>query len=395
VIKNTVKIFSRCIEFFLIFCILSTMNNTSTINTEKEHVLKLSISNFAHFFHKIFIEISSNMNVQASPTQDNDIFLPLVVKPYTDMSYYLRNTINIYGLGVERGQQYEAKQSSQNGVVIFDYGSPYSYNGNYGTTLFDYTTVIDIPQIKASIMAFSDGFWFGLGFDYDSFLTIIIGTNSSGYYVTKEHGEAWGIMINELNDWLISKGYNNQIRIVGGNDMETNFRDPSEAIAWVDGYSTTGFFPVYNFGNASGCPLNYPPTEPEYQYGIIPLQCDVEGWTQEDVYHVSWGSFRAYPFPEIYNTTGANAQQWYRIALYKNLVHIGIMEFNGSLAQFTACEQLRDPVTGQLPIDCIGTNNTAEEAHKQLQDWLNSDPYGRVEENLVWSTDIMWYEGVP
>ena len=71
------------------------------------------------------------------------------------------------------------------------------------------------------------------------------------------------------------------------------------------------------------------------------------------------------------------------------------MEFRGSLSQYTACDQGRDPITGQLPPDCIGANNTVEDAHKQLLEWLKSDPYDRVKEPLQWKTDIMWYEGIP
>jgi hypothetical protein len=254
----------------------------------------------------------------------------------------MTTTLDSVGLGFKRGQEYESQNKPQNGVVILDFGSPHYYNGNYGTTLYDYTTDIDIPQIMSSVMAFCDGFWLGLGLglDYDSFLTIIVSTNSSGNYVTQGHGEAWGIMINDLHDWFVSKGYTSQMRIVGGSDMETNFRPPDEARAWVDGYSSTGFYTLYNFGNASGCPLDYPPTEPEDQSGVIALGCDTLGWTQDDVYYVSWGSLRAYPFPEIYNTTGANAEQWYRIALFTHLAHNHrTMIFRGTLAQFTACEQ--------------------------------------------------------
>lgn len=280
-------------------------------------------------------------DVTLDPSQNNKVFLPLVMKPYLDMSFYMTTTTDVYGLGFKRGQQYETQTTTQNGVVILDFGCPFYYDGNYGAMLFDYNTVIFIPQIKGAVEIFSQGFWNGLGSDYESFLTIVVGTNSTGYHVTHEHGEVWGVMINELNSWLVSQGYNGQIVIVGGNDMETNFRSPSEARAWVDGYSSTGIYPVYNYGDASGCPLYYPSTEPEYQSGIVAQQCDAQGWTQEDVYYVSWGSLRAYPFPEIYNTQGANAQQWFRIALYKNLVYGSTMEFRGSLAQYTACEDGR------------------------------------------------------
>jgi hypothetical protein len=303
-------------------------------------------------------------------------------------------TTDVYGLGHKRGQEYEALPITQNGVVILDFGSPY-YDNNYGTLLYDYNTVIHIPQIKSAVMIFSQGFWNGLGSDFESFLTIIVGTNSSGGYVTGEHGVAWGTMINDLNTWLVDEGYSGQIEIVGGSDMETNFRPPNEASAWVNGYSSTGFYPVYNFGNASGCPLDYPPTEPQYQNGIVAQECGDLGWTQYDVYEVSWQSLLAFPFPEIYNVYEANAKQWYRIALYKNLVYGGKMLFRGTLSQFTACEQMRDPYTRELPPECVGTNNTSEAAHIQLLEWLGNDPYNRVLEPLQWKTEIMWYEGIP
>jgi hypothetical protein len=120
------------------------------------------------------------------------------MKPYFDMSYYMTTATNVYGLGLKRGQQYEAQPTTQNGIVILDFGSPFYYDGNYGTMLFDYATVIYSSQIKGAVMNYSQGFWNGLGSDRESFLTIIVGTNSSGYHVTREHGEAWGTMINEL-----------------------------------------------------------------------------------------------------------------------------------------------------------------------------------------------------
>ena len=392
--KSNIRILiSYCsiVALLCLFELFSNIKNASATNLTEVPTRILTNKIISNLYPQTGFELLTN----AFPFQNYKVFLPLIINPYIDMSYYIASTGDSYGLGYKRGQQYEAQPVTQYGVVILDFGSPYYYNGNYGTTLFDYSTEIYTPQIKSSVMIYSQGFWTGLGSDYESFLTIIVGTNSSGYHVTQEHGAAWGVMINELNNWLVSQGFNNQIRIVGGSDMETNFRAPSEARAWVDGYSSTGLYPVYNYGNASGCPLDYPPTEPKYQAGIIARQCDTQGWTQQDVYHVSWGSTQAYPFPEVYNTQEANAQQWYRIALYTNLVYSDVMEFRGSLAQFTACEQRRDPVSGQLPPDCIGTNNTPEEAHSQLLEWLSSDPYDRVREPLQWKTDIMWYEGVP
>ncbi|GAB4579768.1 MAG: hypothetical protein Fur0022_25070 [Anaerolineales bacterium] len=319
------------------------------------------------------------------------------------MSYYIVTTDNLYGLGYKRGQEYEAQSVSQNGIVILDFGNPYHYNGNYGVILLDYynwPVVKFLFEIKDASKQFAEGFWYGLGVDNASFLTIVVGTNNSGSHVTQGHGESWGIMINELNTWLANQGYDGQIKFVGGNDIETtwDFGPPNEAWAWVDGYSSTASSVslLYNYGAANGCPENYPPTEPEvqYQWNIDPQECptenwppNVEKWDQEDVYHVSWGSLRAYPFPEIYNTLGANAQQWYRIALYAKFEHGTTMEFRGTLSQFTACLQEPDP--------CYQTNNTAEAGHTQLYAWLSSDPYNRVKEPLYWISDLMWYYGNP
>jgi hypothetical protein len=318
------------------------------------------------------------------------IFLPLINQgPYYDMSYYITTTDNFFTLGLNRGLEYEAQILANNGVVILDFGSPFYYNGYYGTMLFDYATVLYTDQIKQAVMDYSLGFWVGLGSDFESMITIIVGTNSSGYHVSMAHGEAWGIMINELNDWLINQGYSGQIAIMGGSDMETNFRPPSEAVAWVDGYSGVGNYVFYNYGNAAGCPLDYPPTEPEYQYPIDTRYCEAFGWTQETIYWTSWGSYRAFPFPEIYSHDEANAQQWYRIALYSFLKHNRIMWFYGTLGEYEACKQLGFPDT------CNQIDNSADEAHRQLLAWLSSDPYDRVREPLQWSSDIMWYTGIP
>jgi hypothetical protein len=198
-------------------------------------------------------------------------------------------------------------------------------------------------------------------------------------------------MVNELNSWLIQQQYTSQIGFSGGSDMETNFRDPSEAREWASGYSSTAAYRLYNFGNASGCPLDYPPTEPKKPTDIEAQPCDTKGWTQADVLYVSWQSGKSWPLPEIYNTTGANAQQWYRIALYNYAIFDGRMHFEGTLSQFEACEQHRDPITGDLSPDCVGTSNTAQRAHHQLLMLLSSDPYDRVYEPLYWVSDIMWY----
>ena len=116
-----------------------TFTRIPTINDNKVYNITFSDT----LYSPPEIEYSIHME----PIQEYKVFLPLVMRPYFDMSYYMVTTSDSYGLGYKRGQQYEAQTTTQNGVVILDFGSPFYYNGNYGTLLFDYTTVIYRPQI--------------------------------------------------------------------------------------------------------------------------------------------------------------------------------------------------------------------------------------------------------
>ncbi len=298
---------------------------------------------------------------------------------------------NIYSLGQARGQAYAAIGETISGTVILDFGFPVYYGDVYGTELFDQSTILNLDQIKAAVENYSTGFWYGLDGDYESFLTIIVGLNNIGSGVSVGHGEAWGNMINELNQWISEPPhkYDSQIAIRGGIDIEPSFGPAQAAIDWADGYSTTGIHEFYDFGSLGNCPEYLPPTEPQYHYGIDPEICADTPyfWTQQELFHISWESLKAFPFPEIYHTNGKDARQWYRLSLYAYF-HYRTMTFYGTLTTFEACKR-------NFTDECNYIYNTPAMGHDQLYTELHNDPYDRVREPLYWMTDIYWYYGTP
>jgi hypothetical protein len=112
-------------------------------------------------------------------------------------------------------------------------------------------------------------------------------------------------------------------------------------------------------------------------YEVASCNATIAGWTQDDIFQISWGIPAAKPLPEIYATSGAGAKQWYQIALYASVSLSRDMNIEGALTQRQACQQ----------VGCVaGTDNTPEQGWKFLLDELNKDI--RTAQLLRWSTDI-------
>jgi hypothetical protein len=182
----------------------------------------------------------------------------------------------------------------------------------------------------------------------------------------------------------------NRVSIVGGNNIEPGFNPSYVPIHWLNGYnSVANRKPLYVIASADGCSETYPPTEPEYGYRS-PGSCN-NGWTQEDIYTVTWGAPSSFPFPEIYNTNYANANQWYRIGLYSRLSHNTKMRFRGSMTQLAVCQQLRQENPG-VP-KCVGVDNDPTTGFAQLYTKIDSDPYDRIDNYMIWASDMKRYYG--
>jgi len=275
------------------------------------------------------------------------------------------------------------RQTNQNGVVILDFGAPRHNGTEYGTTLFSRPPrfTASIAGIETSVKAFMNGYHSCAG---NGTVTVAVGTSndSNAHQVTAAHGLAWGEMIVRLNAYISGPpSLRDRLSVVGASDIELLFSPPAIARAWVDGYRSAspdiGFF---NYGDAANCP---------------PRRACLGGWTQEDIFYVSWGNppsgdGRSFPVPEIYfnpppsDAGPVNAFQWVNIAtLYSSS---SPMFIPGALTQWQAC--IDEP-----PCD---PTNTPVQAWQQMMDLLYNvaaDP--TTVQNILYSSDITWQNVVP
>ncbi len=262
------------------------------------------------------------------------------------------------------------EQTNQSGLLILDFGSP-RYNGtDYGTSLFQGFAAIS--SIESAVRYFLNGYYVCGG---RGFMTVAVGTTSHGSQVTSEHGAAWGEMMTRLNNYI--SNYRDRLAVVGAIDIELDVPDgwatPLNARAWVDGYASTSLVSYYNYGDAQGCPTT----------GTGP--CD-NGWTQQDVWYVSWGSpANPLPVPEIYYNAPpgppTHAQRWATLA---TLYSANPMFIPGVLTEWQAC---RDPNQS-----CAPGYNAPVQAWQQMMDALHAvtpDPTA-VLQSILYSSDITW-----
>jgi len=241
------------------------------------------------------------------------------------------------------------------GVVVLDFGQPWIQNGAYGSIIFAPSLPFaSITNITAAAEAYLDGFYACSGRGPQ--LRLAVGTsnykNTTGF-VNANHGAAWGQMVNTLASYITSKGYGSQEFARGANDMEPSWNTTTQTRAWVDGYNSATTLPLYNYGSADGCP----------PYG----SCN-NGWTQGDLWYVSYGAADSYPLPEIYFQSMAN--EWYQESLFSAQSESGKMGFIGTMTEYGSDSSTFTPSQG----------------FQQLQNALNGD--SRTAFPLTYSTDI-------
>ncbi|MGC1376865.1 MAG: hypothetical protein WA821_11600 [Anaerolineales bacterium] len=274
---------------------------------------------------------------------------------------------------------------AQDNVVILLFGYPAYVNGLFGAMDWDGIgsgthVFISATQIKTTIQQFARGYWQCTGpGDTTSQLFLAVGTNNDGgkKSVTYAQGRAWAAMVKNINDWVNAIRYASQIKIRAASDMELGLNSAKATRAWVDGYGSaygSGLW-LYDVGDAAGCPY---PGNPNAKCGAGAY----DDWTSEDVWYISWGKVVAYPIPEIYNTNGATAGEWYYLSLYSYAKPTRTsIYFPGTLTQFQSCAQAGG---------CAGVNNTPAQGWTQLWNIISSDPR-TAQTSQRWSTDMKWH----
>jgi hypothetical protein len=250
----------------------------------------------------------------------------------------------------------------QQGLLVLDFGQPAVSGTTYGSIIFASNGFRSTKAVEEAAKSFLAGWWACT--PADPSLTVAVGTTNYHGATNYNHGRAWGQMINNIALWLSQKRFSTQESVAGASDLELDWNTAAASRAWADGYTAASTRAYFNYGDAAGCP----------PYG----SCD-NGWTQDDVWYVSWGAPPAFAFPEIYTTNGSMASEWYRISLYGFSRYGGAIRISGSLTQHQACIDAGG---------CSGTDNTASAGWSQLYSKLNADT--RTSQSLDYSSDITW-----
>lgn len=300
--------------------------------------------------------------------------------PLTSTSLYVRSlsAATAYNLGCDLGTRDLTTPGRQDSVVVLAFASPQKKNGAFGAyTYVPGTDFVPVEQIASVVQWFGYGYWYCVGDDFESHLSVGIGTSNypanSTSSVTYEHGQAWAQMVKNVEIWFTGgndcpRGCDGQVNALGANDIELAWNTPANSSRWVQGYgSVENAKPLINFGALEGCPTFANPG----------AHC---AWPYDDVLEVT-----AYPFihalPEIYLIDGRNAQQWYLMSKYAaNSVKFA-RPFNilGPLTQYQACVQVGG---------CTATKNSPEKAWEQLYPLIQNDPQTRVK--MGFSSDMKW-----
>jgi hypothetical protein len=285
--------------------------------------------------------------------------------PRAAWSYYV-NTVQparLHDMGCELGRAVAQGQAPRDALVVLAFGRPMYSFSNHGASVF--TGFEPTFRLRQAAQAYAAGYaWCSRG-ELGTHLRVALGTSNYGDGVSYWHGRAWAHMVNTANHWARAQRFRRRVDFAGANDIEPGWGPPGPARAWADGYDSANRWPYYFFGGASGCP----------PYG------DCEGsWTMEDMWYVSWGAKPAYPLPQVYNASGAAAEQWYRLSLYSYLEHGRPMAIQGVMTQRQACLDMGDP--------CDGLKIWPGESWRMLWQKLNADP--RTAQQLRWATDIRW-----
>ena len=292
-------------------------------------------------------------------------------------SFYIgtTSTSTLNHLGCETGQK------GRRGDVVLLFGSPVSVSGTFGATVYgaaNQTTTGVSNLAKQFIKGFHDcssgsGYLF---VDIGITNCLIGGAQSSicaGSQTTtwiRNHGEAWGNMVNSVASWATAQGYNDRVLVSGAWDMEPSWSSFDRADKWMHGYnfdaSGPGLAAIYS---ADGCPQSSPLNS------ATNGACN-NGWTQDRMWHEAWDHPVALPFPQIYTTNSSQAKQWKHISEFAYHAHGAPMWFYGALSQYLAC-------------GCGSQTNSNHAAATQLRDQLNAHSH-TANGYSQWTSDISW-----
>lgn len=297
--------------------------------------------------------------------------------PKWTRSYYVGTTTygTWYDLGCALGNSVQSGSRPRDASVFLTMGKP-SYSSTerrYGTVIYTVPGFRSTRTLRTQVVQ-----PFGLGYyvcaGTNSKLLLIAGTTNLGSRTTRAHGFAWGNMVDATNAYFRNECcIANQVRAIGGNDIELAWNTPAATRAWSLGYASATRYPYYANGEASGCP---------------PAGVCNPPWTNEDVYYVNWRNPRANPFPQIYREDGLQASQWQQLSAYGASTHGKRMVFGGAMTQYQACFDTNNACGHDTSGTGDDLRNHPNEGWQQLYNAINASTSTRGP--VRYSSDIRW-----
>jgi hypothetical protein len=267
-------------------------------------------------------------------------------------------TSNMYTMGCNQGKASDA-QGQHDELVLLNFGDPgWNAAGTFGAWDSYLGGFVPNAAIETNVKNYLQGFWDCTVAGSKSFMNVAPGVTNHGSGINSSNaqalGVAWGNMVKDLNSWISSKSYTTQLGTLGSADFEPGYGVPGYALAWANGFGSTGEA-YYDFGSADGCP----------PYGSC-----LNGWTQADEYQLAWGNPTALAAPQIYNA--AMAQEWASISAWGG-AHgsAGKIVFSAALSQYQACLDHSDP--------CSGMDYTPLQSWQALYSATGQAPYFATE----------------
>lgn len=286
-------------------------------------------------------------------------------KPPTDWSFYWLTSNpnyqdpvthqNMAGeLGCNQGHFDKSFSPPVNSEVVLDFGG--QLGDSSGAYLIDQESITN-AEIESIAEEFAYQYWYCTGTDQTSVLKLGIGTNNSYSDVDYNGGYAWSQLVGAIESFVKNNGYSSQVTVVGASDIEPGWWNHTDTENWVNGYAAYGGS-YLDFDSADECSTD--------QYNDQP--CGSTGWSQYDVWYVSWGAPPAFPTPEIYYN--ALALQWTMISLYGANYHNEAVYYQGPWDEY----------------DLDSSTYTSTQAWSTFWNDLNS--YSQTAQNMFFSAEI-------
>ena len=231
-------------------------------------------------------------------------------------SWYIHNdsSLTMEDIGISDAS-FDNTNCSQS-LVVLDFGQVTADNSSdtYGTYLFGYPyPFTSDAQILTAAEWYATG-WYG-NTNSCPRLTLAIGTSNyhecpyGGYCSPYYNGEAWELLVSQLQTWLANNGESWKVKAEGADDMETEWDYAATTLGtFPNGTVGQGFaFGFYN-ENWSG-PFFYDYGDSTPGYSGPP-----NNWTTYAIWAASWGIGWDVPLPEIYNS--GQVPEWMTIYNY-------------------------------------------------------------------------------